>query len=87
MLQKSRVTKLNFKRTHRSENGNKIVMLLLPEGQIIINKLFFLIGDPGSACFPHFLKTSSERPDFTEFIFENGCCRRIFGNVSAKIKE
>jgi len=37
--------------------------------------------------FPHFLKMSSESIDFTEFIFENGCCMRIFGNVSAKIKE
>ena len=59
------------------------------------NLLIYRIFEPLSfekinsflSCFPHFLKTSSERLDFTEFIFENGCCRGIFGNVSAKIKE
>jgi len=52
-----------------------------------IRKLYTIQLGQKFSCFPHFLKTSSESVDFIEFIFENGCCRRIFGNVSAKIKE
>ena len=33
------------------------------------------------SCFPQFFKIGSERLDFIEVLFENGCCRAIFGYV------
>ena len=40
----------------------------------------------GISCFPHFLKASSGGIDFIELIFRNGCCKPIFVDVFAKIK-
>jgi len=36
-----------------------------------------------TSCFPHFLKTSSERLEFTEYVLSNGCPVCIFGYVFA----
>ena len=40
-----------------------------------------------TSCFPHFFLKHSKTLDFVELILENGCCKRIFGHVFAKIKE
>jgi len=34
------------------------------------------------ACFPHFLKTSSETPDFIEFHFQSGCRNTFFQKMT-----
>jgi hypothetical protein len=38
------------------------------------------------SCFPHFLKTSSESVDFTEFIFEMGVAGVFLGMFLRKLK-